>query len=87
MNYNTLYLKITIRGIRLRDNTTYYERHHILPKCMGGVDENNITYLTPREHYIAHWLLCKIHKDMFYKIVTENFPCNLMVSMDQLVWR
>lgn len=38
-------------------------RHHIVPKHMGGTDElNNFTYLTPREHQIAHFLLWKIHK-------------------------
>jgi len=39
-------------------------RHHILPKHMGGLDEdNNYTYLYPREHQIAHFLLWKIYKN------------------------
>lgn len=38
-------------------------RHHIVPKHMGGTEDlNNFTYLTPREHQIAHFLLWKIHK-------------------------
>ena len=38
------------------------ERHHILPRHAGGTDEeSNFTYLTHREHIIAHWLLWKIH--------------------------
>lgn len=38
------------------------ERHHIIPKHVGGLDEeSNYTYLTHREHIIAHWLLWKIH--------------------------
>ena len=37
-----------------------YEYHHIKPKCLGGTDSSdNIVLLTPREHYIAHWLLWK----------------------------
>lgn len=24
------------------DNTTYYENHHIVPKCMGGKDTNDM---------------------------------------------
>lgn len=36
----------------------YHERHHILPKCIGGTDdEENLIDLFAREHYIAHKLL------------------------------
>lgn len=38
--------------------------HHIIPKHMGGTDEDgNLTYLTVREHIIAHYLLYRIHRD------------------------
>lgn len=41
-------------------NGTYYERHHILPKSLGGDDsEENLVLLTAREHYLAHYLLTK----------------------------
>lgn len=34
------------------------ERHHILPICKGGTDdEGNLIYLTYREHFTAHKLL------------------------------
>lgn len=34
------------------------EVHHILPRCLGGGnDDSNLIYLTPREHFIAHKLL------------------------------
>jgi len=40
----------------------YYERHHIVPRCMGGSnDKLNLIYLTPEEHWIAHLLLVKIY--------------------------
>lgn len=36
----------------------YYERHHIIPKCLGGTDDkNNLIDLYAREHFIAHKLL------------------------------
>src|SRR4051812_42454515 len=36
------------------------EKHHIIPKSMGGSnDEANIALLTFREHFIAHMLLTK----------------------------
>ncbi len=38
----------------------YYEKHHILPKCMGGSnDKENIVRLTAREHFVCHVLLTK----------------------------
>lgn len=42
----------------------YKERHHIIPRCMGGVDDkSNIIYLYPREHYEAHKLLALENPD------------------------
>ena len=36
----------------------YHERHHIVPKCMGGTnDEDNLIDLYAREHFEAHRLL------------------------------
>lgn len=38
----------------------YSERHHIIPRCLGGTDdEDNLIYLTYQEHFIAHKLLLK----------------------------
>lgn len=38
----------------------YCERHHIVPRSLGGTDDAaNITALTYREHFLAHWLLAK----------------------------
>ena len=40
------------------------ERHHILPKHQGGLDEEfNYTYLTRKEHILAHYLLWRIHRN------------------------
>lgn len=39
-------------------------RHHIIPKHSGGTDDpGNFTYLTVREHIIAHFLLWKMHRN------------------------
>lgn len=38
----------------------YKERHHIIPKCLGGTnDANNLVDLFAKEHFIAHQLLAK----------------------------
>lgn len=40
----------------------YCERHHIVPRCMGGDDSSeNLVRLTAEEHYVAHQLLVKMH--------------------------
>lgn len=42
----------------------YHERHHILPKCMGGTDdEENLIDLFAREHFVAHKLLAQENPD------------------------
>jgi hypothetical protein len=40
----------------------YYERHHVKPRCLGGLDLNrNLVLLTAEEHYVAHQLLVKLY--------------------------
>ena len=61
MNYLKIYNNLISRA-KKRDISGYYEKHHIVPTCLGGTnDKNNIVKLTGREHYIAHQLLVKIY--------------------------
>jgi hypothetical protein len=40
----------------------FVEKHHIVPKCIGGTDEpNNIVVLPARAHFICHYLLHKAY--------------------------
>ena len=42
-------------------NEGYVEKHHIIPKSLGGSDiKTNLVSLTAREHFVAHWLLTKM---------------------------
>lgn len=42
----------------------YVEKHHIIPKCIGGDNSpNNMVPLTAREHFICHRLLIKMVGD------------------------
>lgn len=44
------------------DDDQYYERHHVLPKSLGGSnDDENLVYLSGKAHFIAHYLLFKVH--------------------------
>lgn len=65
MDYKKHYeLLIETRKSRTMDNLEYYECHHIIPRSMGGSnDKDNLIYLTAREHFVAHWLLWRIHSN------------------------
>jgi hypothetical protein len=63
MDYKKHYTLLIERATN-RQLHDYKERHHILPKCMGGTDAtDNLVYLTPEEHYLAHLLLVKIYPE------------------------
>lgn len=67
MNYEKLYyaiinkaLRKELSGQRWKGDGNYYEKHHIKPKSLGGKDiDKNLVLLTPKEHYLCHWLLFK----------------------------
>lgn len=62
MNYQKIYNNLIDRAIR-RISEGYVEKHHIIPRCLGGSDDKeNIVNLYPEEHYLAHLILCKINK-------------------------
>lgn len=45
---------------RFKGDGNYYEKHHIKPRSLGGSDsKENLVLLTAREHFLAHYLLCK----------------------------
>lgn len=44
------------------ENIIYTERHHIIPKCLGGTDDDdNIVILSYPEHCFAHYLLALMY--------------------------
>ena len=70
MTYNEFIQNIiTIRGQWTISPGTYWEGHHILPKCLGGKGSTrakhpNIIRLTAKEHFIAHKLLAQENPDV-----------------------
>ena len=61
MDYQKIYDSLIERA-RTRILDCYVEKHHIVPKCMGGSNRiGNLVELTPEEHYVAHQLLVKIY--------------------------
>lgn len=62
MNYQKIYNNLIDRA-NSRIVEDYVEKHHIVPRCLGGTDsKENIVNLYPEEHYLAHLLLCKLNK-------------------------
>lgn len=56
--YYSLIEKVKQRGWKKAKGR---ERHHIIPQSLGGTNEkDNLVYITPREHFICHWLLIKM---------------------------
>jgi hypothetical protein len=71
MNYKKHY-DLLIERSRNRTLDGYVEKHHIIPKCLGGTDDKeNLAILTPEEHFLAHQLLIKLnpgHRGLVYAV-------------------
>jgi hypothetical protein len=64
MNYNKIYFSIIENAKQRTIQNEYVEKHHIVPKCLGGDNSKlNLVSLTYREHFVCHWLLCKIYPE------------------------
>ena len=68
MDYRKVYNSLIDRAVGRKkqrigsEGYVYYEKHHIIPRCLGGTNEkSHLIYLTAEEHWIAHLLLVKIH--------------------------
>jgi len=71
VNYVQTYGKLIARATKRVCVNGYVERHHILPKALGGSDDSsNLVALTAREHFIAHLLLARIYGGSMWHAVT-----------------
>ena len=60
MNYKHIYNQLCQRSQTRTWEKSKYEKHHIIPKSIGGDNsKSNIALLTPREHAFAHLLLVR----------------------------
>lgn len=74
LNYETEY-KNTWKAKTEDDlsNYTYLEKHHIIPKCLGGTDDiNNIVKMSAASHLEAHILLLKLNPDNLDLLLAVN---------------
>jgi hypothetical protein len=67
--YTKLYFSIVTNAkSRTLHTETYIERHHIIPKSLGGSNSrDNLVNLTAREHFICHVLLTKMTNGQAYR--------------------
>ena len=76
MNYQRIHDAIIDRA-RNRTLQGYQERHHVIPRCLGGTDDKtNLVNLTAREHFIVHKLLCEIYPDESKLVYAYWAMCN-----------
>lgn len=77
MNYKKIYDQIIERANN-RVLNGYKEKHHIIPRCLGGGDEkSNIAELTAREHFLCHWLLHEIYPEDKKLLWAFNMMCTV----------
>jgi len=80
MNYKEYIDNILALRENVKQEGLYMERHHIIPKCMGGSNkEENLIWLTPSEHYIAHKMLMEENpknKKLAYAFSRMAFSCS-----------
>jgi len=74
-HYEKLCLRSLSRGLDKSKLNYYSERHHIIPRCLGGSENNNLVLLTPAEHYVAHQLLSKIFPNNLKLLSACQFMC------------
>ena len=60
-NKYTNWYKSIITKAQSRVTDSYTEKHHIIPRFLGGTNApDNLVKLTAREHFVCHWLLMKM---------------------------
>lgn len=59
--YAKWYISLCIRGLERVNLEGYFEKHHIHPISLGGINiPSNIVRFSAREHFLAHRLLIKM---------------------------
>ena len=75
MNYERIYNEL-IDSALTNSYNGYVEVHHIVPRCIGGSDDkSNLVALSAREHFLAHWLLSRIHSGNKSLAYAWNMMC------------
>ena len=91
--YRSLYIRLIKRGLSMTEKELngYNEKHHILPRCMGGDDnKENLVLLPVRYHIMAHIILLEVYPENNKIAITvglmlngsnSNGPMNIRTSI------
>lgn len=81
--YRKIYINIITNSKSRINDDSYYEKHHIIPRSLGGSDrKSNIVKLTAKEHFICHRILTKISDSNKLKFAFFAM-CNQRTSQNQ----
>ena len=88
MNYHKIYQDLIKKCTqRTLSSDQYFEKHHIIPKCIGGSDNTiNLVKMLPEEHLIAHLLLVKIHPNNPQLIYAANWMTSRVKNNKEYGW-
>jgi hypothetical protein len=88
MNYHKIYQDLIKKCTqRTLSSDQYFEKHHIIPKCIGGSDDTiNLVKMLPEEHLIAHLLLVKIHPNNPQLIYAANWMTSRVKNNKEYGW-
>jgi hypothetical protein len=82
MDYKKTYNKI-IENRKMNPplDNQYGEKHHIIPRSLGGIDdESNLVKLSAREHFICHALLAEMYDKNSFEWYKMNHAFMMMKS-------
>ena len=90
--YGRIYSSLCAAGVNRKDEWesefSELHRHHVVPKHSGGLDEDsNYTYLSVREHIIAHYLLWRMNGNPNDLRSMKMLGAKLTVHQRQIVGR
>jgi hypothetical protein len=91
MNYQRIYNQLVSKR-QQEVPEGYTEKHHIIPKCMGGTNNSdNMVRLTAREHYIIHQLLVKMYpenKNLILAVIrfSKHIKSGLIINSKLYAW-
>lgn len=64
--YTKIYFSIIARAKSRPKLTGYTEKHHVIPKSLGGSNNiDNLVVLTAKEHFLCHRLLVKMTQGVY----------------------
>lgn len=82
MDYHRIYREFIADRKSKPKPEGYTERHHILPRSLGGGDDtDNLIDLTAEDHFFAHLLLAKMHGGRMWA------PVAFMVGGQRRGWK